>query len=395
MFDLKCTSRQTAPVVLCMLFVFGCSGSSDVELSDSPETNSITTDSAMTDLVVPDPLVQNNTRVSFDIEVPVYQSDELQVNLAWGDLNVRAAWLGDQFWSVSEELPTNTSNLLVVTFADRNGDITLASFETEFTTGTNAAESFNISNSQFNTARWDDDGDGISNLDQLLAGTAVSDEVRILLFSETRDFRHDSIEDALIAVEELTASVGMQTIRAADSAGVFTDENLANFHAVVWLSTSGDVLGDDEQAAFERYIRAGGGYAGIHAASFTEFEWSWYGRLVGAYFERHPDIQSAIMDVEDAAHPSTVHLGEQWIRTDEWYDFNINPRAQVNVLLSLDEASYNGGGMGDDHPIAWFHEFDGGRSWYTGGGHSSESYSEPDFRLHLLGGLRYAAGVDQ
>ena len=226
----------------------------------------------------------------------------------------------------------------------------------------------------------------------MIAGTNAFESPRVLLFSETRDFRHDSTEDALVALEELAASAGMQSDRANDSAGVFTDQNLANYDAVVWVMTSGDVLDSDEQTTFENYIRAGGGYAGIHAASFTEFEWPWYGDLVGAYFDRHPDIQEATQDVEDSTHPSTTHLGLRWTRVDEWYDYRTNPREQVNVLLTLDESSYTGGGMGDDHPSAWYHDFDGGRSWYTGGGHTSESYTEEDFRLHLLGGLRYAVG---
>jgi len=134
---------------------------------------------------------------------------------------------------------------------------------------------------------------------------------------------------------------------------------------------------------------------GIHAASDTEYEWPWYGALVGAYFDRHPSIQEATQNVEIGSHVSTAHLGSTWMRTDEWYDYRSNPRAQVNVLLSLDESSYSGGGMGSDHPSAWYHDYDGGRSWYTGGGHTASSYAEPDFRAHLLGGLRYAIGSDE
>jgi len=197
----------------------------------------------------------------------------------------------------------------------------------------------------------------------------------------------------LSALIALSASAGMQADLADDSAGVFTDTNLARYDAVVWVMTSGDVLESDEQLAFERFIRSGGGYAGIHAASFTEYEWPWYGALVGAYFDSHPEVQSAIQVVENNAHASTQHLGVRWSRTDEWYDYRSNPRAQVNVLLSLDESSYTGGKMGDDHPSAWYHEYDGGRSWYTGAGHTKASYAEPDFRAHLLGGLRYAAGL--
>lgn len=220
-----------------------------------------------------------------------------------------------------------------------------------------------------------------------------SDDLRVLIFTETRGFRHNSIPDAIAALEALADSAGIETDLAGDSSGVFTDANLANYDAVIWSSTTGDVLNNDEQAAFERYIRAGGGYMGIHAASDTEFNWPWYGELVGAYFDRHPSVQQAVQVVEDNVHPSTAHLGSLWTRTDEWYDYQSNPRSRVNVLLSLDEESYNGGGMGSDHPSAWFHEFQGGRSWYTGGGHTSGSYAEDDFRAHLLGGLLYVTGV--
>ena len=340
-------------------------------------------------IVVPDPLVQNTTRIHFGITVPAYSSTSLQVRLVWGNKDIAVDWVGDGVWSVADDFPTDTENLLSVSFVEGNGNIALGRYETNFRTGTNSAQSIQITASQFDTESFDNDGDGISNLDELIAGTDPLQSPRVLLFSETKDFRHSSTETAIAALEELAASAGMQTDLAPDSDGLFTDTNLANYDAVVWVLTSGDVLNDDEQAAFERYIREGGGYAGIHAASFTEFEWPWYGRLVGAYFDSHPAIQSATQDVEDRSHSSTSHLGARWTRTDEWYNYRTNPRSMVNVLLTLDESSYTGGNMSDDHPSAWFHDFDGGRSWYTGGGHTEASYLEPDFREHLLGGLRY------
>ncbi len=340
-----------------------------------------------------DPLIPNSTQVNFDIQVPAYRSNALKVELTWGARDIPVSFVGDEFWSATDSLPTDSEELLTVTFFDNNGDITLASFETDFRTGINAAEDFVITGGDFDSQRWDDDNDGQSNLNELIAGTYFEQATRVLLFSEARGFAHDSIPAALTALEELAASVDIQTDRAADSTGVFVDENLANYDAVYWVLTSGDVLNDEEQAAFERYIQGGGGYAGIHAASDTEYEWPWYGQLVGAYFARHPAIQTATQIVENGSHESTSHLNETWVRTDEWYDFQSNPRGRVNVLLTLDEDSYSGGGMGEDHPSAWFHEFDGGRSWYTGGGHTQESYAEPDFRAHLLGGMNYAAGL--
>lgn len=183
------------------------------------------------------------------------------------------------------------------------------------------------------------------------------------------------------------------SVEATEDATAFTPENLSQYEAVVWLSTTGDVLNDQQQAAFEQYVQAGGGYAGIHAASDTEYDWPWYGELVGAYFDSHPEIQEATVDVEDPAHPSTKHLPAEWTRTDEWYNYQSNPRANVHVLASLDESSYTGGNMGADHPIAWCHNYDGGRAWYTGAGHTEESYTEPAFRKHVLGGIRTAAGA--
>lgn len=385
------------------LLVSGCSSSSPSNAQSLIENEVVATDGVneiaddvITDGVgsVPDPLVQNSTVVNFDITVPSYVSDALQVRVAWGGRDIAAQWVGDEFWSVADDFPTNTEHPLVVTFYDGNGAITLGNFERNFRTGTNSAESLVITADQFDTDRWDSNSDGVSNINELIAGMQVAESTRVLLFSETRDFRHSSTEIALAALEELAASINIQTNHTDDSFDVFTDANLANYDAVIWVMTSGNVLDADEQAAFERFIRSGGGYAGIHAASFTEYEWPWYGALVGAYFASHPVIQQAVQDVEDGSHSSTAHLGATWTRTDEWYDYRTNPRAQVNVLLSLDEDSYSGSAMGSDHPSAWYHEYDGGRSWYTGGGHTDASYSEPDFRNHLLGGLRYAAGLD-
>jgi uncharacterized protein len=219
--------------------------------------------------------------------------------------------------------------------------------------------------------------------------------IRLLVFSKTGAFRHASIPDAIAALRAIASSQGV-AIDFTEDATVFTDTNLARYNAVVFLMTTGEILNNSQQAAFERYIQHGGGYAGVHSASDTEYNWPWYGQLVGAYFDRvhgHSHIVQATVHVVDHAHPSTSILPAVWIRTDEWYNFASNPSNQVHVLLTVDEKTYQGGVMGANHPIAWYHAFDGGRSWYTGMGHTSESYHEPLFLAHLWGGILYAAGI--
>ena len=213
-----------------------------------------------------------------------------------------------------------------------------------------------------------------------------------LVFSRTQGYRHEAIAAGVTALTELGRQRGWQ-VTATEDAGRFSDEGLSPFDVVVFLSTTGDVLDEEQQAAFERFIRAGHGYVGIHAASDTEYDWAWYGRLVGAYFKAHPEIQTARVVVEDAAHPSTAHLSAEWERRDEWYGFHDNPRARVQVLLRLDETSYTAGegSMGSDHPIAWYHDFEEGRAFYTGLGHTSESYSEAAFLAHIAGGIEWAS----
>ena len=185
-----------------------------------------------------------------------------------------------------------------------------------------------------------------------------------MLFSKTVEYRHDSIPDAIAALTALVAEHGLSA-DATEDAAVFEDALLAPYQAVIFLMTTGDVLNADQQPAFERFIRAGRGYVGVHSACDTEYDWPWYGGLVGAYFSRHPEIQTATIHLEDPADPSTAGLPEPWVRADEWYDFRANPRANVHVLARLDEATYAGGGMGADHPMAWLHPYDGGRAWYT------------------------------
>ncbi|MFG2168485.1 ThuA domain-containing protein [Micromonospora chersina] len=213
----------------------------------------------------------------------------------------------------------------------------------------------------------------------------------VLVFSKTAGFRHDAIPAGIQAIRDLGAANNF-TVTATEDAAQFTTANLARFEAVVFLNTTGDVLNATQQTAFEAYVGAGGGYVGVHAAADTEYDWPFYGNLVGAWFASHPAIQAANVKVEDRAHAATAHLPQTWNRTDEWYNYRTNARSTAHVLATLDESSYSGGSMGGDHPHAWCKAYAGGRSFYTGGGHTQASYAEPAFRAHLLGGIRYAAG---
>jgi type 1 glutamine amidotransferase len=226
-------------------------------------------------------------------------------------------------------------------------------------------------------------GTGACLADQAAVGT------RVLVFSRTAGYRHESIPAAVDAIRTIGVGHGF-TVENTEDASTFTSANLGRFAAVVFLSTTGDILDASQQAAFGGYIRNGGGFVGIHSATDTEYDWPWYGQLVGAYFQSHPAIQPATVKIQDPAHLSTRCVPAAWARTDEWYDFRAQPTAGVSILATLDESTYQGGGMGANHPIAWYHRFDGGRAWYTAMGHTTESYADSTFRDHLAGGILWA-----
>ena len=215
-----------------------------------------------------------------------------------------------------------------------------------------------------------------------------------LVFSKTLLFRHASIPNGIEAIKKLGAEHQFQ-VDATEDASVFTATNLAKYKVVIFLSTSGDILNEEQQAAFKSFIEKGGGLAGVHAATAgdvgTEGGWPWYGEALCARFTNHSAVVQATVDVEDRKHPSTAPLPERWVRTDEWYNFITSPRGQAQVLASLDETTYQGGTMGKDHPIAWCKQMGKGRIWYTALGHTEESFSEPLFLKHLLGGIQFAA----
>lgn len=216
---------------------------------------------------------------------------------------------------------------------------------------------------------------------------------RVLVFSKTTGFHHSSIPNGVAAVQKLGEENGFDVDTTTD-ASKFNDKNLKKYAAVIFMNTTDnkDILFDqEEKEAFKHFIEKGGGFVGVHSATDTEYQWDWYGGLVGAYFNGHPRPQEAVLHIVDPSHISTQHLPAEWKRTDEWYNFK-NLAKDLHVLITIDEKSYQGGTNGDFHPMAWYHDYDGGRAFYTELGHTEASYTDPLYLKHLLGGILYAMG---
>jgi len=216
------------------------------------------------------------------------------------------------------------------------------------------------------------------------------EKISVLVFSKTVGFRHSSIPNGVKCMIELGMEHGW-SVTSTEDASLFTDDFLKNFDVVVFNNTTQDIFNEEQQEAFKRYYTSGKGFVAIHAAADTEYDWEWYGKMVGGYFKSHPRQQNAKVNIINKDHASTNMLPDEIKRRDEWYDFkNINP--DIIVLATLDETSYKGGKMNNNHPIVWYHEFEGGRIFYTGFGHTNETFDDPLIQKHILGGIKYAIG---
>ena len=215
---------------------------------------------------------------------------------------------------------------------------------------------------------------------------------KVLVFSKTMGFKHASIPKGIVAIQKLGAENGFE-VDTTKNASLFVDENLKEYSCIVFLSTTGNVLNHYQEAAFERYIQSGGGFVGIHAATDTEYDWGWYTKLVGGQFLSHPaGTPNSDFIIKDNSFIATKHLVDSiWNRNDELYNFK-NLNNDVKVLITVDESTYEGGENGSFHPMSWYHEYDGGRAFYTAAGHTDESFSEEKFLKHILGGIQYAIG---
>jgi type 1 glutamine amidotransferase len=209
---------------------------------------------------------------------------------------------------------------------------------------------------------------------------------RLLLFTRTTDYRHDSIPAGVAMLEAIGGEDGFD-IDAHEDPSAFDQANLKRYDLVIWLSTSGTILTEPQRDAFERWLKAGGAFAGIHSATASEYDWPAFEAIIGSRFDNHPEPQRATILVEDRNHPSTGHLEPSWQWDDEWYSFRGNPRGRVRVLATVDEATYTGGEMGSDHPIAWCGRYGDGHTWYTALGHPIEAYRDPVFVEHVRGGI--------
>ncbi|GAA1745391.1 ThuA domain-containing protein [Luedemannella helvata] len=210
---------------------------------------------------------------------------------------------------------------------------------------------------------------------------------RVLVFSRTTGYRHESIPAGVAALRRVATRAGF-AVDATEDPSVFTGADLRTYQAMVFLQTTGPVLDAAARDAVAGFITGGGGFLGVHAAILAEPDWPFYRDLLGAEFTGHPEVQAGVVDVRTRDHPATAGLPPRWERVDEWYDFAARPTG-VRTLLAADEASYAGATMGEPHPLAWCHDRLGGRMFYTALGHTVEAYSEPLFLEHLSGALGY------
>jgi len=221
----------------------------------------------------------------------------------------------------------------------------------------------------------------------------MAQRYEVLLFTKSESYpnRHDSISDGVEMFKELSRANNFGLTWTADSE-IFTDHDRLNgMDVIVFMNTSGDILDSEQKEAFQQYIRNGGNFVGIHGASYTMMEWDWYVDMLGGVWDGHPGIHTAIIDVEDISHPSTAHLPERWVVTEEWYNF-LRLSDNINVVMAVDETTYSGGQMTEHHPVAWYQDdFEGARTFFTLLGHREESYTDPLFRQHILGALWWAA----
>ncbi|MFY0653374.1 MAG: ThuA domain-containing protein [Cyclobacteriaceae bacterium] len=221
-------------------------------------------------------------------------------------------------------------------------------------------------------------------------GGCAQKKLNLLVITKTNGFRHKSID---IGKEKLTewGKAEKWKVTFSEDSTIVNDKVLGKTDVLVFLNSSGDILGSNERQSLVKFMKDGGSFVGVHCATCTEKEWPWFRQMIGARFDSHPKVQMARMAVNhEYAHPAINHLGDSLKMVDEWYNFQESVVSHAKVLLTLDESSYNGKKMDEEHPIAWFHDFEAGRVFYTGIGHTNETYQNEEFKKHLIGGINWA-----
>jgi uncharacterized protein len=235
-----------------------------------------------------------------------------------------------------------------------------------------------------------------------LSSSARAEQFDAVVITKTDGYHHTAIHEAVAGLRLLAQKHYFTLAWHEEMSRVMSDEKLAAYDVVIFALTVGDILNDEQQAAMERFIRSGKGFVGVHSAADTEHRWEWYTKLVGHMFHIHPLIQTARVRVLEPGFPGLERFPKELWWTDEWYEFGPARTQGLTYLLTVDEATYDpkadwgsqgrsGKGMGRFHPIAWRHEFEGGRAFYTSLGHLGGAYSDPMFMEHLYGGLYWAA----
>jgi uncharacterized protein len=235
----------------------------------------------------------------------------------------------------------------------------------------------------------------------VIAMAAQTKQFKALLVTTTRGWHHESLHAGVLAIQQLGVKNYFDVVLFENPEG-FTDKYLEQFKVIIFLNTTGDIFDTAQQKVMERFIQSGKGFVGIHSASDTEYDWEWYTKLVGRMFQIHPVIQTAKINIVDSLFPGVEGFAGNRLWTDEWYEFGPEKISGIKNILTIDESTYNpkvewahrnkkGVGMGKLHPVAWYHHYDGGRSFYTALGHLPVVYSDPVFLHHLYAGIYWAA----
>ena len=145
-----------------------------------------------------------------------------------------------------------------------------------------------------------------SDIDISCLNCSDNNSFSVLVISETKGWVHDSIESGIDLIENIGDKNNFNVYHS-DNSKVITSENLIEFNSIIFLNTTGDILSKNEQNVMEQFIKSGKGYVGVHSASDTEYEWQWYGDLVGAYFRNHSDVVDGKIFTVDNSHKITEH----------------------------------------------------------------------------------------